>query len=183
MNFWYECCIVTRQWDPELTVSYGCYTLQQLTSVKIRTMHSNYCNVATWMSSDYNIPVWALRVKAVLMSNFFPDSLGELWVRPPNDLHTLFLTLTLLWPFFALIFHCLTLLLKPRNLIDDATLLILPCLFFIGDTSNTTPCTCFTRLTHIMLEMSTSSSSSCSHSLSTFDPTALFFGFSLLWSD
>lgn len=101
MNFWYECCIVTRQWDPELTVSYGCYMLQQLTSVKIRTMHSNYCNVATWMSSDYNIPVWALRVKAVLMSNFFPDSLGELWVRPPNDLHTLFLTLTLLWPFFC----------------------------------------------------------------------------------
>lgn len=40
MNFWYECCIVTRQWDPELTVSYGCYMLQQLTSVKIRTMHS-----------------------------------------------------------------------------------------------------------------------------------------------
>lgn len=40
MNFWYECCIVTRQWDPELTVSYGCYTLRQLTSVKIRTMHS-----------------------------------------------------------------------------------------------------------------------------------------------
>lgn len=75
--------------------------------------------------------------------------------------------------FFTLIFHCLTLLLKPRNLIDDTSLLIFPCLFFIGDTYNTTPWTFFTRLTHIMLEMSTSSFSCL---LSTLDPTALSLG-------